>query len=75
MRPTVFAPLFANQRAPSGPRVMPLGRRMPRPEKVRMCPSLVMRPIVFAPLLVNQTAPSGPAVMPIGSAISALWKT
>src|SRR5574337_228090 len=73
IRPTLLALKAAsgNQRAPSGPAVMPSGRLLgasPPGGNSVMTPPVVIRPILLALVLssVNQSAPSGPAVMPSG---------
>ena len=60
-----------NQRFPSGPTVIPLGRDPAvNPPKWVTVPSIVIRPILSMPGSVNHIAPSGPAMMPAGSAFS-----
>ena len=56
-----------NQRAPSGPAVMPSGRlsEWGRLNSV-ITPSVVMRPILLRPASVNQMLPSAPTAIPSG---------
>src|SRR5712691_8464730 len=63
--PAAFASV--NQRAPSGPAVMPRGLlfAIGTGYSVRV-PATVMRPIWFATVSVNQKLPSGPRVIPVG---------
>ena len=67
IRPILFALFSANQRFPSGPRVIPLGTLPP----VGMgnsvtTPAGVIRPIWLPVSSVNHRFPSGPALMPAG---------
>ena len=72
IRPSRPAIASWNHRAPSGPGMIPVGKRC---SVFRvgsgysvMTPSGPMRPIWSAPDSVNHMAPSGPAVMPPGDA-------
>src|SRR5262249_29288755 len=79
MRPMLFPTRSVNQRAPSGPLVIPAGQRAGRPPVIPggslfpvgivnsvMLPPVVMRPILSPKASVNQRAPSGPLVIPHG---------
>src|SRR6266568_3243481 len=69
MRPMLLPPNSVNQRAPSGPAVMPAGSLLAVGTANSVTtPAVVMRPILSADTAdsVNQRAPSGPAVMPTG---------
>jgi hypothetical protein len=61
--------LLVNQRAPSGPAVMPTGWWIAAPVKLVMVPLTDIRPMEPAPPapLVNHSAPSLPTVMEAGS--------
>src|SRR5713101_2971727 len=69
IRPSGPQPLV-NQRAPSGPVVIPppllgeSGEDGSANSVIRPC--VVMRPILLGPVWVNQRAPSGPAVISAG---------
>jgi len=47
IRPIELLPLLANQSAPSGPVVIPIGNRIPLPAKLETAPSVVIRPILL----------------------------
>ncbi len=69
MRPISPEPASVNQRAPSGPAVMPAGV-LPAPgtaNSLVTTPAVVMRPIWSEPVWVNHRAPSGPAAMSFGA--------
>src|SRR5947199_373797 len=61
MRATLDVLLSANQRLPSGPVAIPIGREFAVGigNSVNV-PAVVMRPILPVPLLVNHSAPSEP---------------
>src|SRR5260221_14005633 len=77
MRPSGPQPAV-NQRAPSGPVVIPPPLLGESGEDGRanseICPCVVMRPIWLGPGWVNQRAPSGPAVISAGP-IQAIGRT
>ena len=56
---------LVNQRAPSGPAVIPCGLLMPVLVYVANDADVVMRPIESSALL-NQSAPSAPGAIPVG---------
>src|SRR2546423_13054169 len=70
MRPIWLLECSVNQRAPSGPAVIPSRPGMPSWEvwtaNSVMVPLAVMRPILLLWISVNQVAPSGPAVLAAG---------
>jgi hypothetical protein len=67
MRPILLEYSSANQSAPSGPAVIPLGLELAvGTVNSLMTPSVVMRPILLPYHSVNHKAPSGPVVMPSG---------
>jgi hypothetical protein len=61
----VLEALLMNQRAPSGPAVMPAGTTMLGSVYVVTVPLVVIRPMAPAPArpVVNHSAPSGPAAI------------
>ena len=64
--PIVLAPVSVNQRLPSGPAVIPSGRRWRSGmvNKLIACVVGLIIPIALAPGSVNQRLPSGPVVIP-----------
>lgn len=72
-RPILLVEFSVNQRAPSGPAVMPIGFGLAVGiVKVLKLPVVVMRPMASAPLMANRRALSEPTVMAHG--LSMTWK-
>ncbi len=72
LRPIGSLPVCANQRAPSGPTVMPPGKLFGlRGGNSRTSP-VVVRPMwSLLPTSVNHSAPSGPVVIPVAELCAA----
>src|SRR5438093_12561081 len=70
MRPILLPSASVNQRAPSGPAVIPTGELLAGIANSVRAPVGVMRPILLPPSPVNQRGPSGPAVILTGRALA-----
>src|SRR6202162_6565547 len=67
--PMLFLMFSVNQRAPSGPAVIPRGPPLNVGVRYSLnTPAVVIRPILLTgkPTSPNHSAPSGPDVMPVG---------